>query len=276
MTDLEYSTLKRVIQKHTGIDINAYKEEQMRRRLDSFIQNKAGGNVAAFSRALETDAALVSDLMNMLTINVTEFFRDPLVFEHLRQVTLPELIKQGRSLKIWSAGCSRGCEVYTLALLLDSLDKKNTHSILATDVDERALDVARAAGPYSPSEVRSIPAGFKEHFCSEDGRHYFAGKVRQRIQFRCQNLLSDPYDTGFDLIVCRNVMIYFTLEARRTVTRKFTASLSPGGLLLLGSTEALMPGDDAGLQSVGTSLYRRSGTSASVPAAGLEYLSKGA
>jgi len=275
MTDFEYMTLKRIINRLTGIELDSYKQEQMRRRLDSFVQHRAYASNAIFCRELDRDPVLLQALTNMLTINVTEFFRDRSVFDQLRHVVLPELLSEKPSLRIWSAGCSRGCEAYTLAILLDELDTRNTHSILATDVDENALAVALQAGPYPTSEIKSVPSDYLgRYFRADGGTYHFTNQVRQRIQFRVQNLLADTFETGFDLIACRNVMIYFTPEARRVVTQKFLDSLRPGGLLLLGSTEALMPADSQGFENAGASLYRKSSTLERVQTPGMRFLEK--
>lgn len=257
MTEAEFSTLKRTVRRLIGIDLGAYKQQQMRRRLEAFVQRQAAGNVLMFCRAVERNGSLLQALADMLTINVTEFFRDPTVFERLREEVLPVLLQGTPRLKIWCAGCSKGPEVYTLAILLNDLSAAR-HTILATDIDRLALATARQTGPYAPSEVKNVSQELlRSYFTLRDGRYWFTGAVRQQIDFREHNLLADAYESGFDLILCRNVMIYFTPEARRAVTAKFLEALKPGGMLLLGSTEALVPPESAGLARVGPSLYRK-------------------
>lgn len=256
MTEKDFQFLKWKVRRLIGIDLDAYKPEQMRRRINNFVQYKASGDYASFCRTIERNEELLRDFADMLTINVTEFFRDSPVFENLGQEVLPALLQEKSSLKIWSAGCSRGSEAYTVAMLLEGLGGSSPHSIVATDIDKAALTTARQAGPYAPAEVKNVPHPLlARYFKAEQGRYFMT--IKPRVRFLEHNLLEDAFERGFDLILCRNVMIYFTAEARRSIMRSFFDALRPGGMLLLGTTEAIMPADNAGMARIGPSLYRK-------------------
>ena len=146
MDDLAYAGLKRSIKERIGIDIDAYKGEQMRRRLENFVLQRAGGQPAAWLRTLPTDVTTLASMREMLTINVSEFFRDAPQFDRLERVVLPSLLKEKRALNIWSAACSNGQEPYSLAILLNEAKADAGSRILATDFDRTVLERARSGG----------------------------------------------------------------------------------------------------------------------------------
>ena len=260
MNDREYSYLKEKIRTLLNIEIDAYKGQQMRRRLDAFVARQEVNNPYLFCKRLERDHEALRALKDMLTINVSEFFRDGPQFEHLRKVILPGLLEGRSHLNIWAAGCSHGAEPYSLAMLLDDLSGSGNHRILATDVDGKILQLAKAGGPYPAKEVRNVTKRhLQKHFLSSPEGYTVVDEIRSQVQFREQNLLSDKFESGFDLILCRNVMIYFSEEAKTKLFRRFEASLKPGGVLFLGGTEAMLAADAAGFQRLSTNFYRKLG-----------------
>ncbi len=267
MEDRDFAYLKKKILQTLDIDLEAYKSQQMRRRLDTFVTRHAAGDVAAFCRAIDADADLRAALRNMLTINVTEFWRDPHQFERLNAGVLPELLKRPGRINIWSAGCSTGAEPYTVAIMLAEQSAALRSRILATDLDREVLQRARAGGPYPANEVRNVPKSLlRKYFNAGPGGYHVIDTIRGRVEFRELNLLSDRFEREFDLIICRNVMIYFSNDIKTRLYRQFHASLKPGGYLFVGGTEALIGADGDGFQRLGGNFYRKADEPATVPA----------
>lgn len=239
-----------------GIPLAHYKEPQMKRRLASLMRRFELADWPDFSRALRDDAVL-EEVRNTLTINVSEFFRQPDRFEELRQVHFPALLAQRPHLKLWSAGCSTGCEPYTLAILLEEIAPGGRHSVLATDVDFGALSQARE-GSYSPADVRSVPSELLEKYFEFDGERYrIPAALKRQVTFRHHDLLKDDYPTDLDMVLCRNVVIYFTEEAKALIHERFAASLRPGGLLFVGGSEMLARPGNYGLVAAATGFYQK-------------------
>lgn len=255
LDDQAYSYFKHQILRLLDLNIDAYKQTQMRRRLATFVENRHSGNPMVFLRRLDGDEETLAELRDMLTINVTEFFRDAEQFEALQRDVLPQLLKPG-PFKVWSAGCSLGDEPYTLAIILDEMGRGRGSSILATDFDRGALSRARAGGPYREADLKGVsPERLEKHFRESDDGHYINEKLRSRVEFRELDLLSDPFEEGFDLIVCRNVIIYFDVLPKRQLVHRFRDALKPGGVLFIGATEALLGGDGEGLERLGGNFY---------------------
>jgi chemotaxis protein methyltransferase CheR len=258
MTDLEYELLKRAIRERLQIDLAAYKTPQMRRRLDAFVQRRVPAGVPLFCRALRRDDALAEALRTMLTINVSEFFRDPTQFQRLRDEVLPSLVAHATPLRIWSAACSHGAEPYSIAMLVDAMRPRVTAEITATDIDAAVLDRARAGGPYAESEMRHVsPAQRRAYFTACDGGWRINDDLRARVRFDAHDLTAGAVDGSFDLIVCRNVLIYFADAAKRRLFDNFYDALRPGGVLFLGGTEALLGADARGFERIGGTFHRK-------------------
>lgn len=192
MDDREFALLKKTIAAVLRIDIDAYKSQQMRRRLEAHVVRYGGGNVTAFCRRLGTDPASREALRAMLTINVTEFFRDPAQFDRLAADILPALLRQSGRLNIWSAGCSYGAEPYSVAILLHELKAADRARILATDLDHEALARARAGGPYLPAELRNVRPGWLRRYFTQDGEGYRVIPELRRLEIRELDLLTGP------------------------------------------------------------------------------------
>lgn len=147
MNDQEYSYLKSKIYKATNLDLDCYKAQQMRRRLDSYVAKYNVPTVIAFCNLLEKNPDMQRNLLDYLAINVSEFFRDTIQFDTLQKLVLPQKLAESRRLNIWSAACSCGQEPYTLSIILEELSPEYHHRILATDIDESALTQARNSRP---------------------------------------------------------------------------------------------------------------------------------
>ena len=257
-----YSELKLSIKHNLKIDLENYKPEQMMRRLDSWLVRSHSNSWKEYFSVLASDAFELEKFRNYLTINVTEFFRDPNRWNTLRDDVLPHLIRSAKEnnhdeLKLWSAGCSIGAEPYTLAMLMGDGFPRHKYSILATDLDRGALTRARARGPYTPEDIHNLDDGQRKRYISLTMPFHVNEILQRQIRFEEQDLLAAPFETGFDLIVCRNVVIYFTAEAKDMLYAKFAAALRPGGVLFLGGTEIISGAAKYGLQNFGISFYKK-------------------
>ncbi len=246
------------LEKSVGVPLSQYKEAQMKRRLASLMTRHAIADWQAFAIAIRTNAALLSTVQDTLTINVSEFYRQADRFEELTTKTLPALIAQRKTLRIWSAGCSIGCEPYTLSMILNEIDPAGAHKIIATDVDMPILARAREGAGYLPAEVRAVPPHMlKRYFTADRDTYRVSDKLKRRVEFRRHDLLKDPYPKEIDLILCRNVVIYFTEDAKRHIYAGFASSLLAGGILFVGGSEMLMRSNELGLRANGASMYQK-------------------
>lgn len=245
-----YAALARVLLKRGSVDLLAYKERQMIRRLEGYIRREGYGSLTDLARRIERDDEAFDRLRAFLTINVSEFFRNPEQYEYLAKNVLPRLLEEFGSLRIWSAGCSIGAEPYSVAMLLDELDPHGRHEILGTDVDEWVLETARQ-GEYSEKLLVSVTPERKARYFTRVGEERWAviPEIRRRVRFAVHDLLRDSYPQRQHLILCRNVVIYFKDDAKREIFRRFSESLVPGGVLMLGATESVLHAREIGLRS---------------------------
>jgi chemotaxis protein methyltransferase CheR len=258
MNDADFARLFDRIGELFSLDLRQYKQQQMRRRLQTFAERHVGGDVDALLAQLNTDRELRRAIRDLLTINVTDFFRDAPQWVTFERDILPRLLRDRSALRIWSAGCSFGQESISIAIALHRLGAFQESRIIATDFDDVALARARAGGPYSVEEMRGKPAVDREEFFIErDGRFTVRPALLARTQFKEMNLLSDPFDDDFDLIVCRNVIIYFEAAPKTLLIRRFRESLRQGGVLFIGATEALFGRDSEGFERLGGNFYMR-------------------
>jgi chemotaxis protein methyltransferase CheR len=244
----------------TGLDLTSYKAPQMHRRLTALLQRQKIASFAEYARILESDARRRQEFKDYVTINVSEFFRDGDRFGELERRILPLLLSGGTGLRVWSAGCSMGAEPYSISVLLNEQAPGRHHSILATDIDQTILDRARAGAGYPASDLRNAGAERirKWFVATPDGKFSIGPAPRTAIRFQKHDLLRDPYPKGpFDLIACRNVVIYFTEQAKNRIYECFVDSLASGGVLFVGGTEAIMHPQAWGLSVLGPGFYRK-------------------
>ena len=262
MTEEEYIYLKKKIRELTKYELDNYGSKQMMRRLEGFIARTQLADVAQYCRLLEKDPQEVEKLQDFLTINVSEFFRDLPYFKELRDKILPVLLKNSLQLNIWSAGCSNGAEAYSVAIMLDQLSPYRTHRILATDIDKNILLQAAAGGPYRGPDVRNaMPEVMTKYFTRTGDSFTVIDSIRKKVAFRQQDLTRDPFESNFDLIICRNVVIYFTDEAKKKLRRRFIDALKPGGILFIGATETMLDASDTGFVRLSPCFYRKAADS---------------
>ncbi len=252
----DYEYFKKEILALTTIDLNSYKEKQMKRRIDTLISKNGITGYDKYVQALRADKKLFEEFVNYITINVSEFYRNPDQWKLLDQTVIPELIsKFGKNLKIWSAACSTGDEPYSLVMALSRHIPLNQIKIYATDLDKQVIAKAKI-GLYGEKSIAAVPDDLKKKYFTQVGPSYkIADEIKARVEFKEHNLLKDAYPTDYHMIVCRNVLIYFTEEAKDEVFRKYYKSLSSGGILFIGSTEQIMNYKDIGFDRKSSFFY---------------------
>lgn len=238
----DYEDFKQAVLPLTGIDLNAYKERQMKRRIETLIERNKYSGYDSYTTALKTKKDVLEEFINYITINVSEFYRNPSLWNNLEEVILPELInKFGPGLKIWSAACSTGDEPYSLAMVLAKKVPLNKIHIIATDIDSQVLEKAKI-GIYGANSLKGLPEEYKNKYFEPmgDRAYKISDQIKSCVEFKKHNLLKDAYPSSCHLIVCRNVMIYFTEEAKSEIYKKFYNSLDKGGCLFVGNTEQII------------------------------------
>lgn len=237
----DYEYFKSTVYELTKIDLNSYKEKQMKRRIDTLIAKNGVTGYEKYIQMIKSDKRMFDEFVNYLTINVSEFYRNPEQWQLLDKEMIPELInKFGSNLKIWSAACSTGDEPYSLVMALSKYLPLHKIKIIATDLDKKVIEKAKM-GLYSEKSILNVPKEFKEKYFTQIGPSYqISENIKSRVEFQEHNLLKDTYPQDCHLIVCRNVLIYFTEEAKDEVFLKFHKSLVHGGILFIGSTEQVI------------------------------------
>ena len=256
--EYDYEYLKKEVFKLTQIDLNAYKERQMKRRIDTLITKHGIKGYDQYVRELKNNAEYFDEFVNYITINVSEFYRNPDQWQLLDKDVIPQLMdKFGKRLKIWSAACSTGDEPYSLVMALSRHMPLDQIKILATDLDKTVINKAKI-GLYNSKSIASVPDDLKKKYFTQVGPSYkIADEIKARVEFKEHNLLKDMYPSDYNLIVCRNVLIYFTEEAKDEVFRKFNKSLAKGGILFIGSTEQIINYKEMGYERKSSFFYTK-------------------
>lgn len=248
----EFNAIRGIVYERTGIRLRDNKEEMVYTRLSRRIRALGMSDFKSYLEFLHSEegAAETVDFVNAMTTNLTRFFREAHHFQHLRhQVLRPRVdaARQGRGdkkLRIWSAGCSSGMEPYSIAMTvraslprIDGWDVK----ILATDIDTNMLNKGKAA-LYRAQDVEAVPPALLERFVSIDGEHAVMSEdIRELISFKYLNFKERwPITKSFDVIFCRNVLIYFDKETQKRIVEGFIRLLKPDGVLYVGHAEALV------------------------------------
>ncbi len=250
VNDRGYQLIKQELFRHLKTDSNAYKDSYLLRRIRARMRKLGISDFMEYYRLIKKNRTELDDLLLTVAINVTEFFRDPVVWKTLERKVLPELIEfkkkhYSTTIKVWSAACSTGQEPYSIAMLFneflgDEIRRYNL-SILATDIDREALNTA-IRGVY-PKEVveKSVPKHLIKKYFLPVGDHYrVSPQLRRYVKFQYFNLLSKNYPRGFDMIFIRNVLIYMTKDAQEEIFRRLYDSLEDHGYLILGKTETIL------------------------------------
>lgn len=241
----------------SGLDLLAYKRPQMERRINSFMRSVNSPTYDKFMELLVSDREIYRRFLDHLTINVSEFFRNYQQWEVLQKEILPGMGIDRNALKIWSAGCSTGEEAYSLAIMCREMGIRLQDRILATDIDQDVLEKGRQ-GVYGNKAIEGIPPAWREkHVKGENGQFRINEDIRRLVRFERQDLLRDRFSPEQDLILCRNVVIYFTEETKQALYKKFANALKPGGVLFIGSTEQIFQARELGLKTIATFFYQK-------------------
>lgn len=244
-------------QRHLALDLDAYKQKQLQRRIYTIMKKSEATSLKTYSELLETDACIRQDFLDYITINVTDFFRNPDLFNEFEQVLLNELAPNFKKIKMWSAACSIGSEPYFLALLMRKHRLYSQGKILATDIDEKVLKRAQA-GIYRKHELKNVDDNIRRKYFKQKGKDFIITPViKNMVNFQKHNLLNDPFKKSYHAIICRNVIIYFKKEVKETLYHKFSDSLVTGGILFTGATEAIYKPEKYGLEKIGKFIYRK-------------------
>ncbi|HHV24952.1 MAG: protein-glutamate O-methyltransferase CheR [Methanosarcina sp.] len=247
--DPGFELLKRVITQNTGFNCEHYKEAHFRRRINVRIRATNSESYGAYLKHLKKNSQEYEFLINALTVNVSEFFRNPETFRIIEKEIIPCIVKYRsesliRSIRIWSAGCAAGEEAYSLAILLHRVLKSDINNyrirIIGTDIDTQSLEKARK-GVYSKNSLKNLDPSIKEHYFVKQGDAYqIIDELKNLMQFKRHDLISGSKNNRFDLIICRNVMIYFKKEIQEQLQLNFYQGLENGGFFVIGKSETLL------------------------------------
>lgn len=240
-----------------GIDLTKYKRTQMERRINSLMRSQGFTNYQDYYHKLKEDPCYRGKFIDHLTINVSEFFRNSGQWHVLEHIILPEIINNNPVPKFWSAGCATGEEPYSLAIILREMFPNVRPTILATDIDYNILATAKQAVYKERSVVNVPPLYLAKYFVKKGNNYQLKQEIKDMVTFKKHDLLKDHFFYNCDLILCRNVMIYFTEETRNNLYRSFQDALRPGGILFTGSTEQIFKASQLGMEAVASFFYRK-------------------
>jgi two-component system, chemotaxis family, CheB/CheR fusion protein len=247
MTDSAFDALLDFLKRSRGFDFAGYKRTSLERRLNRRMDAIGCKSYDDYLDYLEVQPEEYERLSDALLINVTEFFRDPPAWEHLRDAILPGMIAAkdlDEPIRVWSAGCASGQEAYTAAIVLAEYLGEDAYrervKIYATDVDEDALTAARQA-VYTDKQLESMPEELRaKYFERADERMAFRADLRGAVIFGRNNLVADAPISRLDLLLCRNTLMYFTAETQGRILRHFHFALRDHGVLMLGKSEMMI------------------------------------
>lgn len=269
LTDKDFLRLAELIEGHSGIRMPDIKRSMVEGRLRKRVRDLGLGGLAEYCRFIFDEGGLITEFVHLIdavTTNKTEFFREPFHFEFLVDVIVPEALRDhGREgVKVWSAACSIGAEPYTIAMLLDDFSRRiqSFHfEIIATDISTEVLRKA-VDGVYDQDMVAPIPSEMQRRYLmhSRDRSRRkvrIVPELRRQVRFGHLNLMdsSYPLPTDMDVIFCRNILIYFNRETQQKVLERLSRHIRPGGYLILGHSETLT-GMALPLRPVGPTIFR--------------------
>lgn len=238
-----FQKVKRMITESAGLDCSGYRDEYLKRRFEIRLRATGTQTYARYIIYLKKNPEEFTNLLNDLTINYTTFFRDGDVYEHLEHKLLPKLFLSQNPIKIWSAGCATGEEPYSLSILAHKVLGKHLANrqvnIIASDIDKDALAKAKL-GVYGARQISTMtPQMIDEYFTHEGDSWTVKDFVKSIIRFERFDLNQASLHVGFDLILCRNVMIYFSKEGQQHIHMNFFRALRDGGYMITGKSEIL-------------------------------------
>lgn len=254
---MNFDDFHKWVHKELGVDLTSYKPTQLNRRIDSLMSRIGIKSLEDYTKLIKNNYEERQRFLDFITINVTEFFRNPELFNEVEKLLKDRINVEKKGLKIWSAACSIGCEPYSLAIMLQEINPNIKHKIIATDIDGTILTKAKA-GVYSKIEMKNVtPQIMKKYFTQVENKYYIENNIKSLVTFKKHDLILDKYESDFDLIVCRNVVIYFKNEVKVEIFKNFAKSLKQGGFLFVGATESIYNYKEYGFEKASTFIYRK-------------------
>ncbi|HET8660694.1 MAG TPA: CheR family methyltransferase [Micromonosporaceae bacterium] len=242
----QFEALLLYLKEARGFDFTGYKRSSLMRRVGRRMSEVKADGYAEYLDYLQVHPDEFTVLFNTILINVTDFFRDPEAWEHLREHVLPAMLsgREGHPVRVWSAGCASGEEAYTIAIVLAEMlgadEFRRRVKIYATDVDEESLAQARQAS-YSERDIGGVAADLRERYFESNGNRYtFRPDLRRSVIFGRNDLVQDAPISRVDLLLCRNTLMYFNSETQSRILSRFHFALAPHGFLFLGKAEMLL------------------------------------
>ena len=243
ITDEAFAEIRDILFEGRGFDLDGYKDRCIKRRIAARIRNLGYRQIAGYIALLENNDVEQAQLLEALTIHVSQFFRNPTTFSVLEDKILPELLRRrrGGEVKVWSIGCAGGEEPYSIALLFDELCGSNDQvSILGSDVSADILKKARA-GLFESHRLVEVPDPvLAKYFRREGVRYRLDERICEKVSFFRHDILQDRPFPRVDLILCRNMLIYFSRQEQERILRTLVNALAPEGLLVLGRAETMV------------------------------------
>lgn len=240
-----------------NLELRAYKQKQLQRRITTVMTASGAESLEEYSKLIEIDGVVKQKFLDYITINVTDFFRNKDLFEEFEEIVKRELNPKFGALKIWSAACSIGSEPYSLGIIMDKNNLRIKGKILATDIDDEILRRAKK-GSYKEAEIKNLgKTDLNKYFKLEEKEYTIDSKIKNMVDFKKHDLILGRYETGFHIIICRNVTIYFKNEVKEEIYRKFNESLVKGGILFTGATESIYNPEKLGFKKLSTFIYEK-------------------
>lgn len=262
ISSVELNDFKKKIYKISGFNLEAYKNCQLDRRLLLMMEKANCTNLYNYYSYLSNKPDQLNEFIDSLTINVSEFFRNSDKFQELRQKILPEISRKKRTIRIWSAGCSNGAEVYSVLIILAQMKLLERSYIIATDIDTSAISKAKKGIYYQDSLQNVTKIDLEQYFDltkDDDNKlcYQFKESWSKHVHFYQHDLLSDEYPRYIDLLICRNVIIYFNDDAKKTTYNNFYRSLREDGILFIGGTERISNYLEMGFDMLSPFFYQK-------------------
>jgi len=255
--NLDFEFFYNWIQKNLNINLDAYKETQLQRRITTVMKSAGANTLQEYAQLIGKDEQIRRIFLDYITINVTEFFRNKEIFDEFEAVLVDVLIPKFKTVKIWSAACSVGAEPYSIAMILDKNNLSLRNKIIATDIDDTILQKAKN-GVYKDHEIKNIDkADIDKYFTFEKNSYEIRDNIKSMVTFKKHDLILDNYEKGFHAVVCRNVTIYFKNEAKNEIYKKINESLVQGGIFFTGATESIYNPSEFGFKKLSTFIYEK-------------------
>jgi chemotaxis protein methyltransferase CheR len=245
LSEVEFAAVAELLRRRRRLDLDQYKDRCIRRRIAKRLRLCGVTSFAEYLERLQSDAEELNTLIETIAVHVSHFFRNPDTYRVLEQRVLPELCRRARAagrdrLIVWSAGCASGEEPYSLAMLIDEMDTLGLDvRVLATDISEAVLETARTAH-FDEVRLREVPPAVLAEYFRRDGASYqLIDRVRDKVSFQRHDLIAAAAYPAADLVLCRNVLIYFTRAEQERILARFARALPQGSALVLGRAETI-------------------------------------